>query len=174
MLYSLGNQIPKTTTDHYWIAQSADIMGDVTLGNNVSVWWGSVIRGDNDPVVIGDNCNIQDGCILHTDPGFPLSIGNNVSVGHMCMLHGCTIGDKSLIGINSVILNGAKIGKNCLVGAKALITEGKEFPDNSLIIGAPARSIRAISDQQRALNAKIINSYIERWQRYKIELMPLE
>ena len=174
MRYSLGNQIPKTTTDNYWIAQSADIMGDVTLGNNVSVWWGSVIRGDNDPVVIGDNCNIQDGCILHTDPGFPLSIGNNVSVGHMCMLHGCTIGDKSLIGINSVILNGAKIGKNCLVGAKALITEGKEFPDNSLIIGAPARSIRAISDQQRALNAKIINSYIERWQRYKIELMPLD
>ena len=123
MKYALGDRTPKTASDDYWIAPSATVIGNVTLGNNVSIWWGSVLRGDNDPIVIGDNCNIQDGCVLHTDPGFPMTLANNVSVGHLVMLHGCTIGEGSLIGISSVILNGAKIGKNCLIGAKALIAE---------------------------------------------------
>lgn len=174
MQYALGDKAPKTVSDNYWIAPSADIMGDVTLGNNTSVWWGSVLRGDNDPMVIGDNCNIQDGCVLHTDPGFPLTLGDNVSVGHMVMLHGCAIGEGSLIGINSVILNGARIGKNCLIGAKALIAEGKEIPDNSLVLGAPGKVIREISDDQRDLLARIVASYVARWQRYKKELRPIE
>ena len=174
MQYALGDTVPKTASDNYWIAPSADVVGDVTLGNNTSVWWGSVLRGDNDPMVIGDNCNIQDGCVLHTDPGFPLTLGDNISVGHMAMLHGCTVGEGSLIGINSVILNGARIGKNCLIGAKALIGEGKEFPDNSLVLGAPGKVIREVSDDQRDLMAHIVASYVARWQRYKKELKPLE
>jgi carbonic anhydrase/acetyltransferase-like protein (isoleucine patch superfamily) len=174
MIYALGDKALKTASDNYWIAPSADIMGDVTLGNNVSIWWGSVLRGDNDPMVIGDNCNIQDGCVLHTDPGFPLTLGNNVSVGHMVMLHGCTIGEGSLIGINSVILNGARIGKNCLIGAKALITEGKEIPDNSLVMGAPGKVIREVSDKQKAHLQKIAASYVARWQRYRMELRPID
>ena len=174
MKYALGDKVPKTASENYWIAPSADVMGDVTLGDNVSIWWGSVLRGDNDPMVIGDNCNIQDGCVLHTDPGFPLTLADNVSVGHMCMVHGCTVGAGSLIGINSVILNGARIGKNCLIGAKALIPEGKEIPDNSLVVGAPGKVIREVSDDQRDLMARIVKSYVARWQRYKRELTPLE
>ncbi len=174
MKYALGDKVPKTASNDYWIAPSAQVIGDVTLGNNVSIWWGSVLRGDNDPMVIGDNCNIQDGCVLHTDPGFPMTLADNVSVGHMVMLHGCTVGEGSLIGINSVILNGAKIGKNCLIGAKALITEGKEIPDNSLVMGAPGRVIREVSDEQQAHLQKIAAGYVARWQRYKTELRPLE
>jgi carbonic anhydrase/acetyltransferase-like protein (isoleucine patch superfamily) len=133
-----------------------------------------VLRGDNDPIVIGDNCNIQDGCVLHTDPGFPLTLADNVSVGHMVMLHGCTIGEGSLIGINSVILNGARIGRNCLIGAKALITEGKEIPDNSLVMGAPAKVIRDVSEDQKAHLRRIADSYAARWKRYKTELRPID
>ena len=174
MKYALGDKIPKTVSDNYWIAPSATVIGDVTLGDNVSIWWGSVLRGDNDPMLIGDNCNIQDSCVLHTDPGFPLTLANNVSVGHMVMLHGCTVGEGSLIGINSVILNGAKIGKNCLIGAKALIAEGKEIPDNSLVMGAPGRVIREVSDELKAQLQRIAAGYVARWQRYKTELRPLE
>jgi carbonic anhydrase/acetyltransferase-like protein (isoleucine patch superfamily) len=173
MNYALGDKSLKTASDDYWIAPNATIIGDVTLGENVSIWWGSVLRGDNDPMVIGDNCNIQDGCVLHTDPGFPLTLGDNVSVGHTVMLHGCTIGEGSLIGINSVILNGAKIGKNCLIGSKALITEGKEIPDNSLVMGAPGRVIREVSDEQQEHLKHIAANYIARWKRYKKELKPL-
>lgn len=174
MRYALGDRVPKTAGDDYWIAPSATVIGDVTLGRNTSVWWGSVLRGDNDPMVIGENCNIQDGCVLHTDPGFPLTLADNVSVGHMVMLHGCTIGEGSLIGINSVILNGARIGRNCLIGAKALVGEGKEIPDNSLVLGAPGKVIREVSDDQRALMARIVASYVARWQRYRKELRPIE
>lgn len=174
MNYALGENSLRTKSDDYWIAPNATIVGDVTLGNNVSIWWGSVLRGDNDPMTIGDNCNIQDGCVLHTDPGFPLTLGNNVSVGHMVMLHGCTIGDGSLIGINSVILNGAKIGRNCLIGAKALITEGKEIPDNSLVMGAPGKVVREVSKDQIAHLRNIAANYVARWQRYKKDLRPLD
>lgn len=173
MKYALGPKAP-STGDGVWIAPDSDVIGDVTLGNNVSIWWHSVLRGDNDPMVIGDNCNIQDGCVLHTDPGFPLTLADNVSVGHMCMIHGCTIGEGSLIGINSVILNGAKIGKNCLIGAKALVGEGKEIPDNSLVLGAPGRVIREVSDEQRDLMKRIVASYVARAERYRTELRPLE
>lgn len=173
MKYALGPKEPGIGDDT-WIAPDADVIGDVTLGNNVSIWWNSVLRGDNDPMVIGDNCNIQDGCVLHTDPGFPLTLADNVSVGHMCMLHGCTVGEGSLIGINSVILNGAKIGRNCLIGAKALVGEGKEIPDDSLVLGAPGRVIREVSDDQRGLMKQIVASYVARAERYRNELRPLE
>ncbi|MBT3532913.1 MAG: gamma carbonic anhydrase family protein [Rhodospirillaceae bacterium] len=173
MKYALGSKEP-STGEGVWIAPDSDVIGDVTLGNNVSIWWNSVLRGDNDPMVIGDNVNIQDGCVMHTDPGFPLTLADNVSVGHMCMLHGCTIGEGSLIGINSVILNGAKIGRNCLIGAKALVGEGKEIPDNSLVLGAPGRVIREVSDDQRDLMKRIVASYVARAERYRNELKPLE
>ena len=173
MKYALGDAWPTTTSDDYWIAPSADVVGDVQLGHNVSIWWNAVLRGDNDSIAIGDNSNVQDGCVLHTDPGHPLSIGNNVSVGHMSMLHGCTIGDGSLVGIGSVILNGAKIGKNCLVGAKSLIGEDKEIPDNSLVIGSPGKVIRPVSPEQLALLKEIVASYVTRWQQYRDKLKPL-
>ncbi len=172
MIHALGDIEPRLG-DGVWIAPSAEVMGDVTLGANASVWWGSVLRGDNDPMVIGDNVNIQDGCVLHTDPGFPMTIADNVSVGHMCMLHGCTIGESSLIGINSVILNGAKIGRNCLIGAKALVGEGKEIPDNSLVLGAPGKVIRQVSDEQQDLMKRIVASYVARAERYRKELRPV-
>ncbi len=129
-----------------WVADSADVMGNITLADNASVWFGAVLRGDNEPVTVGVNSNIQDLSVLHSDMGCPLTIGDNVTVGHQVMLHGCTIGDGSLIGIQAVILNRAKIGRNCIVGAGSVVTEGKEFPDNSLIIGAPAKVVRTLDD----------------------------
>ena len=126
----------------YWIAPDAIVIGSVVLENNASVWFGCIVRADNDTVTIGENSQLQDGCVLHVDPGFPITIGRNVSVGHMAMLHGCTIGDGSLIGIKSVILNGAKVGRNCLIGANSLITEGKEIPDGSMVMGAPGKVVR--------------------------------
>ena len=173
MIYALGDARLTTASDNYWIAPSADVIGSVRLGNNTSIWWNAVLRGDNDPIEIGDNCNIQDGCVLHTDPGFPLALGNNVSVGHMSMLHGCTIEDGSLIGIGSVVLNGTKIGRNCLIGAKTLLGEGKEIPDNSLVLGAPGKVVRQVSSEQLELLKTIVASYVARWQRYRDQLKPL-
>ena len=129
-----------------------------------------MLRGDTEPIVVGENSNVQDGSVLHTDPGFPLTIGKNVTVGHLCMLHGCTIGDGSLIGIGSIVLNGAVIGKDCLIGANSLITEGKEIPDGSLVMGSPGKVIKELSDEQRAGLAKNAQGYVERWQRYASEL----
>src|ERR1700760_320070 len=141
--YSLGNAHPEfPESGEYWIAPNATVIGRVTLKRNASVWFGAVLRGDNEPIVVGEESNVQDGCVLHTDAGTPLTIGKAVTVGHLAMLHGCTIGDNSLIGIGAVVLNGARIGKNCLIGAKALIPEGKEIPDGSLVVGAPGRVIR--------------------------------
>jgi carbonic anhydrase/acetyltransferase-like protein (isoleucine patch superfamily) len=174
MRYALGISAPATASDRYWIAPSAVVVGDVRLGDNVSIWWNAVLRGDNEPIAIGANANIQDGSVLHTDPGFPLTIGDNVSVGHMCMLHGCTVGAGSLVGIGSVVLNGATIGKNCLIGARTLIAEGKEIPDNALVMGAPGKVIRQVSADQAALLQKIVDSYVRRWQRYRDELRPLD
>src|SRR5258708_25193054 len=145
-VYNLGNVTPELPNDdEYWIAPSASVMGAVILKKNASVWWNATLRGDNDPITVGENSNVQDGSVLHTDAGSPLTIGANVTVGHLVMLHGCTIGDNSLVGIGSIILNGAKIGKNCLIGANCLITEGKGIPDNSLVIGAPGNDLRDIS-----------------------------
>ncbi|MEZ5558324.1 MAG: gamma carbonic anhydrase family protein [Pseudomonadales bacterium] len=132
----------------FWVADSAMVMGSVLLRKRASVWFNAVLRGDNDLITIGEGSNIQDGSVLHTDPGCPLVIGRNVTVGHKVMLHGCEIGDNSLIGINAVVLNRAKIGRNCLIGANALITEGKEIPDNSMVLGAPGKVVRELSAQE--------------------------
>lgn len=170
-VYSLGDIAPDfPPQDEYWIAPTASVIGNVVLKQNASVWWGAVVRGDNDPITIGQNSNIQDGSVLHTDAGIPLTIGANVTVGHMVMLHGCTIGDGSLIGIGSIILNGAKIGKNCLIGAGALITEGKEIPDNSMVVGAPGKIIREVSEHQAMILQASALHYVENWKRYRAGL----
>jgi len=172
MIYSLGDMKLTTVSDKYYVATNASLIGAVNLGNQCSIWWNAVIRADNEPITVGDNTNIQDGCVLHTDPGFPIQIGANVSVGHKCMLHGCTIGEGSLIGIGSIILNGAKIGKSCLIGANSLITEGKEIPDKSLVMGSPGKVIRNIDNKAIAMMAHNIESYVNRAVRYKAELKP--
>ena len=170
-VYNLGEfrpELPKE--DEYWIAPNAVVLGRVILKKNASVWFGATLRGDNDPIIVGENSNIQDGSVLHTDVGTPLIIGDNVTVGHMVMMHGCTIGENSLIGIGSVVLNGAKIGKNCLIGANCLITEGKEIPDNSLVMGAPGKVVRALTPEQAAQMAYGSRHYVENWKRYRREL----
>jgi carbonic anhydrase/acetyltransferase-like protein (isoleucine patch superfamily) len=146
-LYALDTVSPILPEDcSAWIAPDAHVIGRVRLGREVGVWFGAVIRGDNEPIAIGDRTNIQEGAVLHTDAGFPLTLGEGITVGHGAIVHGCTIGDNSLIGMGATILNGAKIGRNCLVGANALVTEGKEFPDNSLIVGAPAKAVRVLDE----------------------------
>ncbi|HEX5079034.1 MAG TPA: gamma carbonic anhydrase family protein [Geminicoccaceae bacterium] len=170
MQYALGDLRVTTLGDAYWIAPTAVVIGKVKLEKNASVWWGSVLRGDNDPITVGEGSNIQDGCVLHADPGFPLTIGKDVTVGHMAMLHGCVIGDGSLIGIGAVILNGARIGRNCLIGAKALIPEGKEIPDNSLVMGAPGQIKRQVSEEHIARMRYAAEHYVGNWQRYKRDL----
>jgi carbonic anhydrase/acetyltransferase-like protein (isoleucine patch superfamily) len=173
-LYNLGNVTPELPNDdEYWIAPTAAVMGRVVLKKNASVWWGAVLRGDNDPVVLGENSNVQDNSVLHTDTGSPLILGANVTIGHMVMLHGCTIGDNTLVGIGSIELNGAKIGKNCLIGANCLITEGKEIPDNSLVMGAPGKVVREVSEAQAAVMAGGALHYVENWKRYRRELKPV-
>ena len=171
MRYSLDGQHPQNIHKENWVAPSADLIGSVILSANVSIWWQAVLRADNEPITVGARSNIQDGCVLHTDPGYPLAIGENVSVGHMCMLHGCEIDDSSLIGIGSIVLNGAHIGRNCLIGANTLITEGKKIPDNSLVMGSPGKVIREISDEQIELIEKNAESYVNRWRRYRDELV---
>jgi len=171
-VYNLGNVTPQLPNDdEYWIAPTAAVMGNVILKKNSSIWWGAVLRGDNDPIVVGEGSNIQDGSICHTDHGSPLTIGANVTVGHMVMLHGCEIGDGSLVGIGSIVLNGAKIGKNCLIGANCLITEGREIPDNSLVMGAPGKVVRELSPEQAARVAMGSAHYVENWKRYRRELV---
>ena len=149
-----------------WVAESAEVIGKVELHEDANVWPKVVIRGDNDLIQIGQGSNVQDASVLHTDPGYPLIIGKNVTVGHQVMLHGCQIGDGSLIGIGAVILNGAKIGKHCLVGAGALVTEGKEFPDGSMIIGSPAKAVKELSPEQIAGIGEIAGRYVKNAQRY--------
>ncbi|WP_374348011.1 gamma carbonic anhydrase family protein [Phenylobacterium sp.] len=170
-VYSLGGVDPVVPNeDEYWIAPNAAVMGRVILKKNASVWFGATLRGDNDPIEIGENSNVQDGSVLHTDTGFPLTIGANVTIGHMVMLHGCTIGDNSLVGIGSIVLNGAKIGKNCLIGANCLITEGKEIPDNSVVMGAPGKVVRELTDEHAARMSFGALHYVENWKRYKAGL----
>jgi len=169
--YNLGDASPTLPNDgEYWIAPNAVVLGNVILKQNASVWFGATSRGDNDPITIGENSNIQDGSVLHTDTGSPLTIGSNVTVGHLVMLHGCTIGDNSLVGIGSIILNGAKIGRNCLIGANVLITEGKEIPDNSLVMGAPGKVVREIGEAQARMLTGSALHYVENWKRYRAGL----
>ena len=170
-VYNLGNVTPLLPNDdEYWIAPNAAVMGKVILHKNASVWFGATLRGDNDPITLGEGSNVQDGSVLHTDTGSPLTIGKNVTVGHMVMLHGCTIGDNTLVGIGSIILNGAKIGKNCLIGANCLITEGKEIPDNSLVMGAPGKVVRELTPEQAAQMIWGSAHYVQNWKRYRREL----
>ena len=165
--YELDGQGPELPADgNYFIADTAVVIGKVRLLNSASVWFGAVLRGDNEWIEIGEGSNVQDNCTCHTDPGFPLTIGRDCVIGHNVVLHGCTIGDHSLIGMGAILLNGARIGKNSLVGAGALVTEGKQFPDNSLIVGAPARVIRTIDEKGIAEIARGADIYVRRWQRY--------
>ena len=167
-VYKLGAVSPTLPGgDEYWIAPNAVVLGNVILKKNASVWFGATLRGDNDPIVIGENSNVQDGSVLHTDLGSSLTIGSNVTIGHMVMLHGCTVGDNSLIGIGSIVLNGARIGRNCLIGANCLITEGKEIPDNSLVMGAPGKVVRELSELQIATIAGSAALYVANWKRYR-------
>lgn len=174
-LYKFGKTIPRLPkSEDYWVAENAIVLGNVELGENASIWYGAVVRGDNDPISIGENTNIQDGSVLHTDYGFPLTIGRDVTVGHMVMLHGCSIADNSLIGIGARILNGAKIGRNCIIGAHTLIPEGKEIPDNSLVMGAPGKVVKTVSQQQTEVIKMSALHYIENWKRHKKEMKPID
>ena len=164
-LYELDGVAPKLAAGA-WVADSAQVMGDVVLGENVSVWFGAVLRGDTEPLTIGRNSNVQDLSVLHADAGSPLTIGENVTIGHQVMLHGCTVGDNSLIGIQAVVLNNAKIGRNSIVGAGSVVTEGKEFPDNSLIIGAPAKVVRTLDDAAVAKLRASADHYVENGRRF--------
>ena len=169
--YRLGDREPTLPPEgEYWIAPNAVVAGHVILKKNASVWFGAVLRGDNEPITIGENSNVQDNSVLHTDIGEPLTVGDNVTIGHMVMLHGCTIGDGTLIGIGSIVMNGAKIGRNCLVGAGALVTEGKEFPDGSMILGSPAKVVRELAPEQAARMGLGAQNYVRNWQRFKAGL----
>jgi len=168
-IYQLGEDKP-TIPDSAYIAAEATVIGKVTLGENVSIWPGAVLRGDNDSITIGDGSNVQDNAVLHADPGFPLNVGDNVTIGHQAMLHGCTIGNGALIGIQAVIMNGAVIGKDCLIGAGALVPEGKVFADGKLIVGAPAKVVRELSDEDIAKMHRAAPGYVKRQEMYKAKL----
>lgn len=173
-LYALDGSAPILPADQrYWIAPDAQVIGKVRLEEDASVWFGVILRGDNEEILIGARSNVQDGSLLHTDMGFPLTIGQDCTIGHQVTLHGCTIGENSLIGMGSTLLNGAKIGRNSLVGANALVTEGKEFPDNSLIVGAPAKLVRTLDDAAIAKLRESAAHYVANWKRYAKGLVAL-
>jgi carbonic anhydrase/acetyltransferase-like protein (isoleucine patch superfamily) len=174
-VFKLGDRAPTTPPDdEVWIAPTAVLVGDVRLSAGSSVWFGAVLRGDNEPIVVGENSNVQDGAVLHTDLGSPLTLGANVTVGHMAMLHGCEVGDNSLVGIGAIVLNGARIGRNCLIGAGALIPERKVIPDNSLVVGAPGLVVRTLSETQVAALKGSAASYVRNWRRYQTDLHPID
>src|SRR5580704_3929841 len=167
MIYSLDGQAPELPEEgRYWVAPNATLIGRIRMKLDTSVWFGAVLRGDNEWIELGERSQIQDNATLHTDPGFPLIIGSNCVIGHKVMLHGCIIGDNTLIGMGAILLNGSKIGKNCLVGAGALVTEGKTFPDNALIVGAPARAIRTLDDKAVAMIRGGADIYVKRAKQY--------
>lgn len=166
-IFELEGQAPELPADgRYWIAPNASVIGRVRLKTDASVWFGSVLRGDNEWIELGERSQIQDNATLHTDPGFPLTIGDNCVIGHNVVLHGCRIAPNSLIGMGAIVLNGARIGRNCLVGAGALVTEGKEFADNSLILGTPARAVRSLDEGAAQAIADGADIYVRRWRRY--------
>ncbi|MGP9821555.1 gamma carbonic anhydrase family protein [Salinarimonas sp. NSM] len=166
-LYALDDVAPEVPGDgRYWVAPDAQVIGKVRLGVDVGIWFGAVLRGDNELIDVGEGTNIQEHALLHTDPGAPLTIGAHCTVGHHAILHGCTIGEASLVGMGATVLNHARIGKNCLVGANTLITEGKEFPDNSLIVGAPARVVRTLDEPAALALRQAAQRYVENWRRY--------
>lgn len=169
MIYSIGERRVEIQGD-YWVAPNATVIGSVVLGEGATVWFNAVIRADNDTITIGEGSNIQDGAVLHVDPGTPLTIGKGVTVGHQAMLHGCSIDDNSLIGINAVVLNKAKIGKNCVVGANALVPEGMEVPDNSLVLGSPAKVVKEVSEGHRAMLTMGAMHYVEHGKHFARDL----
>lgn len=170
MIYSLGERKVEIRGRDYFIADNAVVIGSVIIHNNVSIWFNAVLRGDHDPITIHEDTNIQDGVIIHADEGVPATIGRGVTVGHQAMLHGCTIGDNSLIGINAVILNDAKIGKNCIIGAACLITQGKEIPDNSMVLGSPGKAVREVTEQEIEELKLTAGHYINNFKRFKRDL----
>jgi len=170
-LFSLAGVAPSLPEDgSAYVAPGAQLIGDVRLGREASVWFNAVLRGDNEPITVGAGSNVQDGCVLHTDPGFPLEIGEDVTVGHMAILHGCSVGEGSLIGMGAVVLNGARIGPGCLIGAKALVTEGKEIPPGSMVLGAPGRVVKAFDDQAIEALRRACESYKAKIARYRAGL----
>ena len=167
MIYDLEKNVPEISADS-WVAPNAIIIGKVKLEKNSSIWFNAVLRGDIEKIIIGENSNIQDGSVLHTDPGYPLTVGKGVTVGHMVMLHGCEISDDTLIGIGSTILNKAKIGKNCIIGANTLVTEYKTIPDSSLVLGSPGKVIRKVTDDEIKVLRENAKHYVKNSKRYKI------
>lgn len=169
MKYRLGDSCVDTHSDS-WAAPNATLIGKVRLEEGASVWFNAVLRGDNELILIGKHSNVQDGAVMHTDMGYPLTLGTGVTIGHNAMLHGCTVGDYSLIGINAVILNGAKIGKHCIIGANSLIGEGKEIPDGSLVMGSPGKVVRELTEEQKKMLEASAASYVKNGQRYARDL----
>ncbi|UNK39493.1 gamma carbonic anhydrase family protein [Shinella sp. H4-D48] len=167
-LYALDDRAPTLPADdRYWVAPDANVIGKVILGEDVGIWFGATLRGDNEPIIVGARSNIQEGVVVHTDPGKPVIIGEGCTIGHGAIIHGCTIGNNSLVGMGATVLNGAVIGNNCLVGANALVTEGKVFPDNSLIVGAPAKAVRTLDDAAVAGLKLSAESYVQNWKRFR-------
>ena len=170
-IYALDGVTPRLPeTGNYWIAPDANVIGNVVLEEDASIWFGCTLRGDNEEIRVGQGSNIQENCVLHTDPGYPLSIGRNCTIGHKVMLHGCQIGEQALIGMGATILNGAKIGRHCLIGAGALVTEGKEIPEGSLVMGAPGKIVRQLSDEQIEGLLQTAKRYQSNFRRYKAGL----
>jgi len=173
MLYSLDYVSPcLPESGECWVAPSADVIGNVTLEIGSSIWFGAVLRGDNEKIHVGAQSNVQDNCVLHTDPGFPLSIGRGCTIGHNAVLHGCEIGENCLIGIGATVLNGAKIGKNSIIGANALVPEGKEIPENALVVGMPGRVIRSLAEKDVQVLRESAQLYVAKWKRFALELKP--
>lgn len=170
MIYSLGERKVQIRARDYFIAENATVIGSVIINNNVSIWFNAVIRGDNEPIEIGENTNIQDGVVVHTDEGIPMKIGKGVTIGHLAMLHGCSIGDNSLVGINAVILNNTRIGANCIVGANSLIPEGKQIPEGSLVLGTPGKVIRKVTDEETKYLKLSAEHYVQNFRRFNKEL----
>lgn len=173
-IYALGEKTPQLPKEgSYWIAPGAQVMGNVIVAEDVSIWFNAVLRGDNEPITLGRGSNVQDGCVFHTDPGFPLTVGENVTVGHMALLHGCTIGDGTLVGMGAMVMNGAKVGRDCLIGANAMITEGKEIPDRSMVLGSPGKIMRTLDDAAIAGVGMAAKSYLIRHKQFMTDLKEL-
>jgi carbonic anhydrase/acetyltransferase-like protein (isoleucine patch superfamily) len=172
-LLALDGVTPIVPSGFHWIAPSASMIGNVAIEEDVGIWFGAVLRGDNERIRIGRGSNIQDLCVLHTDPGFPLTVGADCTIGHRAILHGCTIGDRSLVGMGATILNGARIGADCLIGANALITEGKEIPDGSLVVGAPGKIVRSLDADEIARLKRSAEHYVQNARRFAAQLKPL-
>jgi carbonic anhydrase/acetyltransferase-like protein (isoleucine patch superfamily) len=170
VIATLGDRVPEFVGKNQFIAPNATIVGTVRLRANTSIWFNAVLRGDTEWIEIGDNTSVQDGCVLHADPGFPLRVGQGVTIGHKAMLHGCDIGDNTLVGIGSIVLNGAKIGRDCMIGANSLVTAGKQFPDGALIMGSPAKVIRKLKPAEIEANRKSAQLYVENGKRFLEQL----